>query len=262
MINTPNRDNLQKIVILNPKGGSGKTTLATNLASFYARRGPPPTLMNCDPQGYSMRWLEKRGGDRAVIYGVSSCEQDAWENGRLNPDIAHESRELIVDLPAAIAPDKLYEQTYDADSILIPVLPSEIDIHSAAQFIAELLLIAQIDRRDRRLAIVANRTRKNTLSLQMLTRFLSSLQIPLIAQFRDSQNFVTAAAAGIGICEMPVYKVKSDLEQLNAVVDWLDQWRMRKSTVPALASTQYDPDAEMPAPILSSSGLTGQILPD
>ncbi len=248
MINTPDRDNLHKIVVLNPKGGSGKTTLATNLASFYARRGPPPTLMDCDSQGYSMRWLDKRSGDRPKIHGVAAYTYDILTNSRSQPEIGPESQELIVDLPAALPHDQLYEQTYGANSILIPVLPSAIDIYSASRFIAELLLIAQIDRRDRQLAVIANRTRKNTRSLQMLTRFLTSLRIPLIAQFRDSQNFVNAAAEGIGICEMPAYRIKKDIEQMNSVVEWLDQWRMRKLDAAASMRFEHRPGAEILTP--------------
>lgn len=142
-----------------------------------------------------------------------------------------DTESLIIDLPAAVSPDELQDVTYDAGSILIPVMPSAIDVDCASHFIADLLLVAQIDRRNRQLAVVANRTRKNTRSYQMLLRFLSSLQIPLIAVFRDSQNFVHAANQGIGICEMPAYKACEDAEQLKLVVNWLDQWRTRRMHV-------------------------------
>lgn len=250
MDSKPNRDNLHKIVILNPKGGSGKTTLATNLASFFARRGPPPTLIDCDPHGYSMRWLSNRSPQRPRIYGVEAydhCTQ-AGKGSQLHgwPGSSH----LIVDLPAALPDDQLYYQTYDANSILIPIMPSEIDIYSAARFIADLMLVAQFDRRNRNIAIVANRTRKNTKSFRMLMRFLTSLDIPIIAQLRDSQNYVYAAAYGIGIYEMPAYKVKQDIEQMDRIVTWLDNWRMRR--LDAAASTRYEhaPRAEVLTPAL------------
>jgi chromosome partitioning protein len=111
---------------------------------------------------------------------------------------------------------------------LIPVLPSDIDIFSASRFIAELLLDVALDRRDRKLAIVANRVRQNTRSWQMLRRFLSSLKIPMIAALRDTQNYVQAAAQGIGIFELPAYQAKKDIEPMNAIVNWLDQWHMRR----------------------------------
>lgn len=226
METTARQDNLHKIVILNPKGGCGKTTLATNLASYFAMRGPPPTLIDCDPGGYSMRWLDRRSPDRPPVHGFSDHIHCS------NPDQPlhawSDSRELIVDLPAALNTNQLFREIYDAGSVLIPVVPSEIDIYSAANFIADLLLGAQYDRRNRKLAIVANRTRQHTKSYRMLMRFLSSLEIPVVAQLRDSQNYVHAAALGIGICEMPVYKAGQDIEQFEALVDWLDSWRTRR----------------------------------
>ncbi len=248
MDSNPNRDNLHKIVVLNPKGGSGKTTLATNLASFFARRGPPPTLIDCDPKGYSMRWLDNRSPELPRVYGVAApdhctesgkfAELDAWPG----------SREMIVDLPAALPEEQLYYQTYDADSILIPVMPSEIDIYSAARFIADLLLVAQYDRRNSNLAIIANRTRQNTRSFRRLMRFLTSLEIPLIAQLRDSQNFVHAAARGIGICEMQPHRVRKDIEQMDRITDWIDNWRMRKLDAAVATGFHHDLGAEVLTP--------------
>lgn len=240
----PDRGNLHKIVILNPKGGSGKTTLATNLASYFARRGPPPTLIDCDPLGYSMRWLDNRSLQRPKIYGFAAHEH-CTESGKGSQLHAWPgSRQMIVDLPAAIPESQLYYQTYDADSILIPIAPSEIDIYSAARFIANLLLVAQFDRRKRNLAIVANRTRTNTISFRMLMRFLTSLEIPIIAKLRDSQVYVHAAAHGIGVCDMPQYLVGKDMVEIEAIVQWLDNWRVRKLESTAAESLKQAPTAE------------------
>jgi chromosome partitioning protein len=109
------------------------------------------------------------------------------------------------------------------------VQPSEIDVYAATRFIAELLLDVQLDRSEKRLAIVANRVRSTTRSYQMLMRFLTSLKIPLIATLRDSQTYVQAAAQGIGVCEMPAYRVKEDVAQLETIVAWIER-RRRKVT--------------------------------
>ncbi len=219
------QDNLHKIVILNPKGGCGKTTLATNLVSYFARRGPRPTLIDRDPGGYSMRWLEKRPADFPSIHGIADYDKAHYDKpSRAWP----ESSEVVVDLPAATDRDWLFHEIYDAGSVLIPIAPSEIDIYSAAGFIADLLLVARYDRRSRKLGIVANRTRHYTKSYKMLMRFLRSLDIPVVAELRDSQNYVHAAASGIGICEMPAYKVRQDIAQFEALVEWLDRWRLRR----------------------------------
>jgi len=248
---TSQRDSPHKIVILNPKGGCGKTTLATNLASYFATHGPPPTLVDCDPRGYSMRWLDKRPGARPKIYGIDAEKFRTRTDKRVSLRAWPGSTHLILDLPAALSPEQLFDQTYDANSILIPVVPSEIDIYAAASFIADLLLFAQLDRRNRNLAIIANRTRQNTRSYRMLMRFLTSLEIPIIAQLRDSQNYVHAAANGIGICEMPKHKTNKDMEQFEMIVAWLDKWRMRR--LDAVASTwfRHQPGAEVLTPATS-----------
>jgi chromosome partitioning protein len=139
-----------------------------------------------------------------------------------------ETTDLIVDSPAGLTHDNLREITRDASSILVPVLPSAIDIHAASRCIADLLLVAKIDRRDRKLAVVANRTRQNTRSFENLMRFLDSLGIPIIGVLRDSQNFVRAAEDGIGVCEMQHHRVRKEMEQLDRLVGWLDDWQQRR----------------------------------
>ena len=255
MLNSPALDGLHKIVILNPKGGSGKTTLATNLASHFAQTGPPPTLIDFDPQGYSMRWVERRPNERAKVHGIAGY--DAVLDGIPSGNIGawSESRHVIVDLPAAIAADKLYDYVYDAHSILIPVMPSAIDAYAASRFIAELLLNAQIDRRDRQLAVIANRTRQQTRSYRMLLRFLTSLRIPLIAELRDSQNYVHAAAEGLGVCELPPHRVRKDMESLRPLFDWLSQWRMRRLDAAATRRYEHVAGTEVLTPSVSKPAL-------
>lgn len=225
VIRIQGRDDLHRIVVLNPKGGCGKTTLATNLASALAIRGSPPTLIDCDPQGYSMRWVQRRPSELAEIYAIQGYDDDGAALASLDVDIPANSRTVIVDLPAAIPHNRLFEYTHVADSLLLPIQASEIDVYSATRFIAELLLDAQLDRRERRLAIVASRVRSRTRSYERLMRFLTSLRIPMIAALRDSQNYVHAAAAGIGICELPAYRVKQDISQIERILSWLDQRR-------------------------------------
>jgi len=229
VININGLDDLHKIVILNPKGGCGKTTLATNIASLYAQRDPTPTLVDCDSQGYSMRWLEKRPANRPTIYGIDAYEPDEPLAARVNPD----SKTLIFDLPAALPSQELQNYTYIADSILIPIMPSDVDVYSATRFIAELLLDQQLDRREQKLVIVANRVRTNTKSYQMLKSFLKSLDIPLVAVLRDCQNYVHAIAQGIGLSELPTYRNKNDIQQIDAIYTWLGRQRVKVRLFPS-----------------------------
>jgi chromosome partitioning protein len=216
-------DGLKKIVLINPKGGCGKTTLATNLASLYALRGATPTIIDCDPQGYCVRWLEQRPADRPLCYGIEGRSTDPQEP----IDVPADSGVVIVDLPSSIPFEDLHAYTHIADSILLPIAPSAIDVFSASRFIAELMLDVQLDRSEQKLAIVANRVKSRTRSFEMLKRFLTSLRIPMIATLRDSQVYVQAAAQGLGICELPPYLVRNDLPQMNAITRWLDRKELR-----------------------------------
>jgi chromosome partitioning protein len=226
MIISPNRDDLQRIVVLNPKGGCGKSTLATNLASYYALRGPLPVLLDCDPLGFSMRWLERRSNQRPPIHGIAAFRKSMQVTRTWQLRVPQETRHIIVDSPAALDGMQIHDLIYGASNVIIPVLPSPIDIRYAARFIAELLLVTQLDRSETKVAIVANRTRKNTKSLDQLMRFLNSLRIPVIAVLRDSQNYVEAVGRGVGVYELPHHKAKRDIEQLSQVVAWLERRRM------------------------------------
>jgi len=240
MLNTPRRDNLNKIVILNPKGGCGKSTLATNLAACYAQRGPAPAVMDYDPQGSTIGWLDRRPEGLPDIHGIAAYKNSMTATRSWQLRVPEDTVNLLIDSPASVNHDDLRELTRDSTSILVPVLPSTMDTHAASRCIADLLLVAKVDRRDRKLAVVANRTRKNTRSFGKLMRFLDSLGIPIIAVLRDSQNFVHAAEEGLGLCDMQPSRVKQDVEQIEKIVDWLDAWpeRRRDSSTVARAKSK------------------------
>jgi chromosome partitioning protein len=243
---SPNRADLQKIVILNPKGGCGKTTLATNLASYFALRGPLPTLLDCDSQGFSMRWLERRRSDRAPIHGIAAYRQSTTTTQSWHLRIPAETRQVIIDTPAAVDNSQIHELIYDADNIIIPVMPSAFDIRFAAQFIANLLLVSQVERGNGRLSIVANRTRANTRSLRQLMRFVNSLRIPVVATLRDSQNYVRAAGRGIGIYELPYHQASKDIRDLVGLIAWLEKWQPPQQEILRPAQIDEQDPAALP----------------
>lgn len=241
MLFAPRRDNLNKVVILNPKGGCGKSTLATNLAACYATRGPMPTIMDYDPQGSSSAWLARRSDDLPAIHGIEAFKKTMQSTRSWQLRVPNDTVNLLVDSPASVTHDDLRELTRDSTSIIMPVLPSSMDIHAASRCIADLLLVAKVDRRDQKLAVVANRTRRNTKSFGKLMRFLDSLGIPIIAVLRDTQNFVHAAEEGMGVCEMPPSRVKKDIEQVARIVDWLDAWPARRRASTGATSANKQP---------------------
>jgi len=212
---------MQRILVLNPKGGSGKTTIATNLASYFASQGDRPLLSDNDPQGSSTRWLKKRKPEQAFIHGIAAFERNtrmtrAWQL-RIPQDAAH----VVIDTPAAVPAQEMPEITKNADAIIVPVLPSDIDIHACSKCIADLLLIAKVRREDDRIGVVANRVKRNTVIYQSLMRFLETLRIPIIATLRDSQNYVRASEMGVGLHEMKRYVVEQDLEDWQPMLAWL-----------------------------------------
>ena len=230
MLISPQHDNMNKIVILNPKGGCGKSTLATNLAAFYAQQGRTPAIMDFDPQGSTTTWLKRRPGTLPTIHGIAAYKKPMQATRSWQLRVPDDTVNVIVDSPAGISHDELREITRDSTRILVPILPSSMDIDTASRCIADLLLVAKIDRDDRKLAVVANRTRKHTKSLTRLMCFLDSLGIPIIAVLRDSQNFVDSAEKGIGLHEMQPSRVRPDLEQLEGIARWIDGWPERRQT--------------------------------
>ncbi|MES1196150.1 MAG: ParA family protein, partial [Steroidobacter sp.] len=236
---------MQRIVVLNPKGGSGKSTITTNLASYFAARDMKPTVMDLDPQGSSMRWVSKRDPGLPTVYGIAGFERKAGVTRSFALRIPADSQYVIIDTPAALDPQRLPEVTRDANTILVPVLPSDIDIHAATRCIADLLLIAKIKREEQRVAVIANRVKRNTVMYRALMKFLNTLQIPVIATLRDSQAYVRCFEQGVGIFEAKPNSVREDIEHWHSLLGWLTQ---RDSfSLPALA-----PDSGIP-PLLQRS---------
>jgi chromosome partitioning protein len=214
---------MQRIVVLNPKGGSGKTTLATNLASYFAASGKKTALMDYDSQGSSTFWVEQRPADRPAIQVIPAYKQPAGVTRSWFLRVEPNTDCLIIDTAAALDFVTFQRTIQEASAIVIPVLPSDVDIHAVANSIGQLLTSARIERNDQRIAVVANRVRKNTLVYQRLVHFLSSLRIPFVTTLRDTHNYINAAGQGLGIFEMPEKKVQEDLAAWQPLLAWLAQ---------------------------------------
>lgn len=232
---------MNKIVVLNPKGGCGKSTVVTNIAAAYAQRGPQPAIMDFDPQGSSVSWLDRRPRTASRIHGIAAYKKSMQATRSWQLRVPDETLNLIVDSPAGLSHDALRDLTRDSASILVPVLPSALDIHAASRCIADLLLVAKVNRNDGKLAVVANRTRKHTKSFSRLMRFLDSLGIPIIAVLRDSQNFVQAAEKGLGVVELQPSRAKVDMEQVERIVTWLDGWEARRQRALRVTGMRQNP---------------------
>lgn len=228
---------MQRIVVVNPKGGSGKTTIAINLASYLASRGHSPVLMDYDPQGSSLRWVNKRKPVQPRIHVIAAYEKDMRVTRAFHLHPPEGTSHVIVDTPAALTAAQLPDMVRDAAKIIVPVLPSDIDIHTCSRCIRDLLLVAKIRREDDRIGVIANRVRRNTLTYQALIRFLHTLGIPIVATLRDSQNYVRAAELGIGLHEMKAYVAQDDTEQWGPLVEWLARPKPTAAKPPGDAGT-------------------------
>lgn len=211
---------MRKIMVLNSKGGCGKSTIATNLASYFAYyEEKNVTLVDFDPQGSSLDWLKARSPDAAEIHGINALT----ESVRFPKD----TDIVIMDVPGRVEGKELASLVKRVETIIIPVLPSPIDIRAAASFIKELLTNGRVSRNETKVAVIANRVRENTLSYHALHAFLKSLKIPFITTLRDTQNYIHAEDKGIGIFEMAPSRVWQDLEQWDPLIKWLRSKRSR-----------------------------------
>ncbi len=213
---------MQRVVVINPKGGSGKSTLAIHLASYFAKSGLKTALMDYDSQGSSTFWLNKRPENLPAIQSIPAYKHvhgvtRSWFL-RLEPN----TERVVIDTPAGIDISQFKPTLNEASAILIPVLPSDIDIHAVSHCIADLLLTAKINRLEERIAVIANRVRHNTLIYKKLLLFLDSLSIPFIATLRDTQNYVHASEQGSSIFEMSGSRVIPDQESWQPVLEWIE----------------------------------------
>ena len=214
---------LKRIIVTNAKGGCGKTTIATNIASHYALQGKDVRLFDHDSQGSSLAWINRRPEDALAITGVDASKNSdhrltrSWQL-RVPP----ETDVALIDSPAGTDITELTSLFQHNDSVLIPVLPSPIDIHATAHFIKTLLTTGGTRQKMIRLAVVANRVRKNTVMYHSLERFLFSLDIPFITSLRDTQLYAKAIEMGVGVQELATARNKTDSEQWAPVFRWLD----------------------------------------
>ena len=214
---------MRSIMVLNSKGGSGKSTVATNLASYYATQGNKVILVDLDPQASSLDWLSARPSGRSSISGI---------NGALGQyRVPRNADYVIYDTPAAVQGAELSALLRRAQSIIIPVLPSPIDMRAATPFVQKVLDNNRVARKEARVALIANRCRENYNIYQQLDSYLRKVRkAPFISVLRETQNYVRAAERGLGVFELPPYAVRKDLDQWDPIIRWLKSKRSQAAT--------------------------------
>lgn len=195
-------------MLLNPKGGCGKSTISTNLASYYANWGLNVGLADFDPQKSSLNWLRQRTFDLPKITAINANTERFIYPDNLDY--------LIIDTPASLDKKKMQQLINLTDVIIIPILPSPIDIQAAGYFIYQLLLKYRITSEDKDICMVANRVRGRSHIYKELIKFTDSIKLPLIATLHDSQNYIKYSAKGSSLFD---YKNKNSLSK--SIEDWL-----------------------------------------
>ncbi len=214
---------LQRILITNAKGGCGKTTIATNVASHYASQGMNVRLFDHDNQGSSLAWVDRRSNEVNLIHGVDASKNfDHRLTRSWQLRVPSDTDVAVIDTPAGVDISELAALFQQNDSVLIPVLPSPIDIHATAHFIKDLLTTGKARKQMVRLAVIANRVRKNTVMYHALERFLFSLKIPFISSLRDTQLYTKAIELGVGVQEINSARNKVDKDQWAPIIRWLE----------------------------------------
>jgi len=211
---------MRSILVMNAKGGSGKTTIAINLASYYAIEGHQVALVDYDPQYCSLDWLDARPEDRPKITGIEGLQKGAR--------VPRSTDVVILDAPAATHGRQVTELLRRAQTCIIPVIPTTIDLNAAARFIDEVTELGRVLNRKVRVATVANRIRENSPGHFEIEEFLETTKLPngrtlpFVACLRNSVNYSHAADRGLGIWEVAPSKVAHDLEMWAPLTAWLD----------------------------------------
>jgi len=211
------------ILVINSKGGSGKTTLATNLASYYASKKFRTTIMDYDPQSSCLHWLRVRESHMEAIHGANAAPpRGASSLHNLKKWVPVGTQVLVIDAPAGVKGLLLQEMVRRSNFIVIPVVPSPIDIHATADFIQELLQISRSSIAKPKISVVANRVRSKYVSRESLENFFSSMKLPFLTSISDSDNFLRAAGKGLGVFEMNENDTYAERRELLPILNWLN----------------------------------------
>ncbi|HSD43956.1 MAG TPA: ParA family protein [Burkholderiales bacterium] len=213
---------MRTVLVINSKGGCGKTTVTTNLASYYAATGARVAIKDYDPQGSSLQWLKSRPTHLARIHGANAAPQKGHVLKSLQTWLPPETDLLLIDAPGGVKGLLLQELMGKAEFVVIPVGPSSIDVHATADFVKDLFLLGRVRTRNTKVVVVANRVRSSMPVYEPLERFLKSLSLPFLTRIRDSDAYIRAAEQGLGVFEMDAHESATERQEFLPILRWLD----------------------------------------
>lgn len=206
------------ILVANPKGGVGKSTLSTNIAGYFARQGHQVMLGDTDRQQSSRAWLALR---HESLPHISAWELDDGATARPPKGTTH----IVLDTPAGLHGEKLKELLKIADRVLVPLQPSMFDILATREFLTELAERRSVREGKAEIAIVGMRVDARTRAAEQLERYVETLGLPVLGMLRDTQNYVQMAAHGLTIWDAAPSRVEKDVEQWQPLLVWLNSAR-------------------------------------
>lgn len=206
---------MKAFLVANPKGGSGKSTLATNLAGYFAQRGRDVMLGDIDRQQSSREWLKLRPFELQTI--------DTWDIGPdniLRPPKG--TSHVVLDTPAGLHGKMLDKVLKLSSRVIVPVQPSLFDMLATRQFLEALLEEKAVRKGKADVAVIGMRVDARTRAAGELERFFATFDLPVLAYLRDTQVYVQATAAGMTIFDLPPSRAERDVEQWQAIIDWVE----------------------------------------
>ncbi|MBV5293005.1 MAG: ParA family protein [Curvibacter lanceolatus] len=204
------------VVVANPKGGVGKSTLSTQVAAFLASRGQSVALGDIDRQQSSRLWLSLRPPTAASI-SVWDVKDEDKELSRPPKGVQH----AVLDTPAGLHGGRLKEVIRLADKVIVPLQPSIFDMYATQDFLNQLADMKRAQRVE--IGIVGMRVDERTIAAERLHEFVDRLGLPVLATLRDTQNYIHLAANGLGVFDVAPGRVAKDLDQWQTLCEWLNR---------------------------------------
>lgn len=211
-----------RVLVANSKGGSGKTTLTSNLAGYFAHSGRRTVLVDCDPQGSSLAWCGLRAAHLPPVHAISGEDPVHGLRGSWLLRLPAATEIVLIDTPAGLRSHEFAQFARHADVLLIPVVPSAIDLRATLAFIDLVGKQPEIRQGLLRLGLVANRLRERTLAARTLDATLERLTRYTIARVRDSQVYVGHSAAGMTLFDDPGAQARAHREDWAPLTAWLE----------------------------------------
>ncbi|WP_096086283.1 ParA family protein [Agaribacterium haliotis] len=203
---------MDQVFVVNPKGGCGKTTIATHLAAYYANAGRAVLLADHDAQKSSSDWLASRPSSCApILCEVLEAEQVPQVN---------QASLIIHDMPAAYGLKDFSYIAKAGDRILIPVLSSPTDIKACLRFIMALNREGLMDV-GMQVGFIANKVRRHTAYFSVLDEFLQRVDLPLVGEIYDSQHYIRLMDKGLSLFDLKTAKLRAEQERWGQIFSWL-----------------------------------------